>query len=91
MRRLYSRHLALMTGFLAVTGGFVFALIQSPEILESPQLASVMVGAPLPHKVAGFEDCESCHGLRGMKPYPINHTGWRNESCTRCHGNPASP
>ena len=85
MRQVYSRQLALTTGFLAIAVAAVFALIQSPEILESPRLAAVTVARSLPHPLAGFENCESCHGREGMKPYPISHLGWKNESCLKCH------
>lgn len=87
MREVYSRHLALTTGVLVVALVALFALIQSPEILESPKLAAVKVAGSLPHPVEGFEECASCHGPEKDYPYPINHLGWANESCSRCHSN----
>lgn len=89
MRQIYSRHLTLTTGVLVVALVAAFALAQSPEILESPRLAAVTAGRPLPHPVAGYEDCQGCHGREGMRPYPPDHWGWSDQSCTRCHATPA--
>lgn len=85
MREVYSKQLAIVTGILVlfITGSF--ALIQSPEVLESPGIIAVTVGQAAPHPIEGHENCNSCHGIKGMIPYPINHLGWKNESCIRCH------
>jgi cytochrome b subunit of formate dehydrogenase len=40
---------------------------------------------PLPHPIAGQEQCDSCHGPKGIKPYPADHAGRANDSCTACH------
>lgn len=85
MRQAYSTQLAWVTGFLVLFIAGAFALIQSPEVLESPGIIAVTVGQTVPHPVEGHENCGYCHGIKEMKPYPINHLGWNNESCTKCH------
>ncbi len=81
MRELYSTQLALVVGFLILVVTGIFALIQSPATLS----ASIKKSMPTPHAVEGLEQCDSCHGIRGSLPYPVNHLGWSNESCTQCH------
>lgn len=50
------------------------------------------IGAPIPHEIAGREQCDTCHALNGAKPYPADHVGRPNESCTICHRTgPQSP
>lgn len=39
----------------------------------------------IPHPIEGQEQCETCHGPNGMKPWPADHVGRPNESCTVCH------
>lgn len=85
MRQAYSTQLAVVTGIFVLFIAVAFALVQSPEVLESPGLTSLTVGQPVPHPIEGHENCESCHGRKGMKVYPINHLGWKNESCVKCH------
>ncbi len=85
MRQAYSKWLAMVTGILVLFIALAFALIQSPEVLESPRLLSLTVAQPLPHPIEEHESCDRCHGRKGMRPYPINHLGWKNESCQKCH------
>jgi cytochrome b subunit of formate dehydrogenase len=47
--------------------------------------ASGQIGKPIPHPVAGREQCDSCHGAKGVKPYPADHAGRPNVSCPVCH------
>ena len=85
MRQAYSTQLAWVTGFLVLFIAGAFALIQSPEVLESPGIIAVTVGQAVPHPIEGHENCDSCHGRKGIKAYPINHLGWKKESCMKCH------
>ena len=56
-------------------------LAPTPEPSSPPQV----VAALIPHPIAGQEQCETCHGINAMKPFPVDHTGRPNESCTICH------
>lgn len=85
MRQAYSTQLAVVTGILVLFVAGAFALIQFPEVLESPGITAITVGQAVPHPIEGHEDCKSCHGRKGMKAYPINHLGWENGSCVKCH------
>jgi len=85
VRQAYSTQLAIVTGILVLFITGAFALIQSPEVLKSPGITAITVGQAIPHPIEGHEDCNSCHGRKGMKAYPINHLGWKNESCMKCH------
>lgn len=40
---------------------------------------------PTPHPVQGMEECGACHGLDADHPYPEDHAGRPNDSCTVCH------
>jgi len=47
---------------------------------EKPKMAQ-----PLPHPLKGMENCNGCHGLNGVHPYPEDHSGRTDDSCTGCH------
>lgn len=84
MREKYSLLLALASGCLIFLITTLFALLQSPEILS----VSALRGGVMPHPLEGHGKCDSCHGLAGVKPYPVRHLGWINNSCTACHPPP---
>ncbi len=56
-------------------------LAPTPE----PTSASQLTAALIPHPVEGQEQCDTCHGINGMSPFPTDHVGRPNESCTICH------
>jgi len=85
MRQWYSTQLAIAAGILTLIVTAFFALIQSPELLDFQETAAVKSAAAVPHTVEGRRHCNSCHGIKGAKPYPARHTGWSTESCMRCH------
>ncbi|HSJ58015.1 MAG TPA: cytochrome c3 family protein, partial [Anaerolineae bacterium] len=39
----------------------------------------------VPHATEGLEDCLACHDAGQMAPFPEDHAGRENESCTMCH------
>ncbi len=43
---------------------------------------------PIPHDLAGRDDCLQCHGEAGLKPIPADHTGRINDICQGCHQPP---
>lgn len=48
--------------------------------------ADVLLQAPnIPHPIAGHEDCLSCHGPGQAIPFPADHQGRTNDTCTACH------
>jgi cytochrome b subunit of formate dehydrogenase len=55
----------------------------SPAPSATPQGGSL--GVPIPHPVAGQEQCLTCHAAGGLKPVPANHEGRPEESCQICH------
>ncbi len=44
---------------------------------------------PIPHGLAGQEDCVQCHGEAGFKPFPTDHTGRTSDVCQDCHQPPS--
>ena len=81
MREVYSTELAIITGILIILATVTFALIQSPEILTTPE----RILFDVPHRIEGFDQCDTCHGIDSTHPYPSKHLGWNNASCTKCH------
>jgi hypothetical protein len=81
VRETYSVHLAIVTGALIVVLAVIFALIQSPDLLE----LTARSAPAIPHPLEGYGECEVCHGVKAEIPYSIRHLGWSNASCTRCH------
>lgn len=39
----------------------------------------------VPHPLEGREDCLACHDTGGIEPFPDDHAGRTNDSCTMCH------
>ncbi len=39
----------------------------------------------IPHDLTGKAQCDTCHGPSGIKPYPADHAGRGNDTCTMCH------
>ena len=52
---------------------------------SSVGLNNAQIGKPIPHAVAGKEQCDTCHGPQGVKPYPEDHALRPNISCQVCH------
>lgn len=87
MRERYSTELAIVSGIIIAVVAVVFALVQSPEIYQ-PEKTMASSAQGIPHPVEGMEECNSCHGIKGMYPYPPAHIGWSNQSCIKCHAQP---
>ncbi len=60
---------------------------QQSEVTPSETLQPPIVQEPpvIPHNIEGRENCLSCHGESGTKPYPTDHAGRTNDTCTICH------
>jgi predicted CXXCH cytochrome family protein len=60
-----------------------------PGAGETPvltQLPPVGADAPaIPHDVEERVDCQECHALGSVKPYPPDHVGRGNQMCMVCH------
>lgn len=82
MRQALATQVAVATGVLILVLAIIFALFQTPGIAETAMVADAPV---IPHPLAGYEDCVSCHGRDEAVPYPDFHLGWPNTSCTQCH------
>jgi hypothetical protein len=59
---------------------------------ETPEAAAtavptVQASEPpgIPHPVEVNTNCEACHGLNGVRPYPENHTAFTPAMCQNCH------
>jgi cytochrome b subunit of formate dehydrogenase len=55
-----------------------------PTPTWTPEAVTV-AAALIPHDTAGKEQCDTCHGAGQLKPYPADHAGRPNSSCTACH------
>jgi hypothetical protein len=85
VRQWYSTQLALIAGIFIALIVLVFAIVQSPHLLDIPETSPVAKAGPMPHAVEGYERCDACHGIDGIMPYPLTHLGWNNRSCIKCH------
>jgi hypothetical protein len=56
-----------------------------PSDVKVPPPQTPPAATLIPHSIAGLQDCFSCHGPGGAKPYPADHVGRTNELCTICH------
>jgi hypothetical protein len=55
---------------VAAASAYGLPLLQIPEV---------------PHPLEGREDCLACHDTGQVKPFPEDHEGRTNDSCTMCH------
>jgi hypothetical protein len=60
-----------------------------PESTATVAVATAMPGlgvaAAIPHPLEGRADCLLCHSSEGIRPYPADHAGRTNPTCTVCH------
>lgn len=69
----------------------------TPTATPTPEggIALVANASIIPHELAGYEACLECHEAGGPVPYPPNHEGWPEITCTGCHSteqeNPPPP
>ena len=63
----------------------VFAPLTTPTPIPAATLDNSQLGKPIPHPVAGQENCLTCHAVGGTLPIPANHAGRPVESCQICH------
>jgi hypothetical protein len=67
----------------------ILLVLAVPVVLLS--MAVSAYGLPLfqipavPHPVEGREDCLACHDAGQIEPFPEDHAGRSNDSCTMCH------
>ena len=55
-----------------------------------PLLAKAATGAPpIPHAIAGREQCLTCHNATGASPIPATHATFNESSCLSCHSSSA--
>ncbi len=66
----------IITGTLITTVCLVTLTFSYVEAQSAP---------PIPHKVAGQEQCLSCHNASGLKPVPANHATFDDKTCLSCH------
>jgi hypothetical protein len=74
--------------FVAVTGSVVLL-----GVSVTVAVAQVLRPMPVPHDLAGRDDCLMCHQVGAMDPVtdiPPSHTDRVNMTCLWCHG-PESP
>jgi hypothetical protein len=64
-----------------------YAGLDAPGILDvsSPTQAIADQAVPMPHPVAGQEDCLLCHGPKGIRPFPADHADRSQDICIGCH------
>ena len=75
--------LLVLVPLLAACGGPI-----APEPTTPPaEEPTTPTGGPpaIPHTLEGRDDCLMCHGETGIKPFPADHAGRTNDTCTACH------
>jgi hypothetical protein len=85
MRQMFANQLAVVIGVLVLVVSMTFALIQSTGALGITQGPLETEAPIIPHPVAGYLDCLSCHDLDGRVPFPPDHVSYANAVCTGCH------
>lgn len=74
--------------FASLAGSMVLA-----GVVVSVAVAQVVRPNPVPHDLAGRDDCLMCHAAGAMEPVPDvtpSHAGHENNTCLWCHS-PDSP
>ncbi len=59
--------------------------VEEPTVEEPTVEEPTVSPTAIPHPIEGREDCQQCHGEDGFKPFPADHAGRSNDSCTACH------
>jgi len=70
----------------ALWGAVLVGLITVAAIvITNSSRAAAQSPPPIPHPVAGQEQCLVCHGSQGLKPFPAGHAAFDEKSCVTCH------
>jgi len=57
-----------------------------PTLVEEGSQPEAVSIPPIPHSLEGRRDqCLTCHGEGGFRPYPADHMGRTTETCLSCH------
>ncbi|MGQ9502863.1 MAG: formate dehydrogenase subunit gamma [Anaerolineae bacterium] len=57
----------------------------SPSPVATPEQGASGTVSAIPHPLEGYEECLTCHGTSGMKPFPESHAGFAQGTCLTCH------
>jgi len=63
------------------------AAVEEPAAEEPTAEEPVTTGGQtaISHPLEGRDDCLQCHGESAFKPFPADHSGRSNDTCTTCH------
>ncbi|MFH1141954.1 MAG: hypothetical protein V1724_09930 [Chloroflexota bacterium] len=80
------RKLLLLLG-VAVVVLLVAACVRASTPTATPGSTNSGVPKPIPHRLAGRSQCETCHasGISEIPLWPADHVGRSNNLCTECH------
>ena len=54
-------------------------------IVEPPKVPGTGEPRPIPHPLGPETDCQICHAIAGVRPFPANHTDFDRPLCVMCH------
>lgn len=54
-------------------------------LVEPPPVPGSGEARPVPHPSGPRTDCEVCHGLDAVRPFPADHASYEQSLCTQCH------
>ncbi len=79
---------------LAVSCGGTTQAPEEEQKMEEPTIEEPKAEEPttptespaaIPHTLEGRDNCLTCHGKDAFKPFPSDHAGRTNNTCTTCH------
>jgi hypothetical protein len=54
-------------------------------LVEPPPVPGNGQAQPVPHPMGPRTDCDVCHAVTAVRPFPADHAGYERPLCTQCH------
>ncbi|UCC88533.1 MAG: NapC/NirT family cytochrome c [Anaerolineales bacterium] len=70
---------AIQWKYVGLDAPAIRAMVEPPPVPGSGEARAV------PHPSGAHTDCDVCHAMDAVRPFPVDHFGYEHSLCTQCH------